>query len=228
MYDDFDAYATDYRELHSRNVKITGADSFYFARHKVRWLQKNEKDDHLSWLDLGCGDGTLTQFLANAYPQSDINAADVSADSIAIARKKSIKINWVHYEGHVLPFDNNQFDVVVLAAVLHHVRFDSHAVFLQEVFRVLKPGGRVYVFEHNPYNPATRYIVKTCVFDKDARLLKPSYAKALFVRAGFIFPTINYTLFFPRIFGYRLWEFLERGLKRWPIGGQYVLRVQKP
>lgn len=228
MYDDFDVYASDYREVHSKNVQLTGADSFYFAGHKVRWLQNKERNDGLNWLDLGCGDGTLTELLEHAYPQSDITGADVSFDSIMSAQKKSLNARFIHYEGNRLPFENKQFDVVLLAAVLHHVRFEAHAALIKEVKRVLKPGGRAYVFEHNPYHPGTRYIVKTCIFDKDARLLKPSYAKKIFEESGFEYPVIRYTLFFPRWGGYRLWETLENAMSNWPLGAQYVLQVRKP
>ena len=33
-FDDFDAYAKDYRSIHTKNIKMSGADSFYFAEMK--------------------------------------------------------------------------------------------------------------------------------------------------------------------------------------------------
>ena len=227
MYDDFDVYVADYRQVHSKNVSMTGADSSYFAKHKVRCLQQYEINKELNWLDLGCGDGMLTMFLEEAYPLGNITAADVSAESIALAKEKKLRAKCIHYDGAVLPCSSDSFDVVILAAVLHHIRFEQHADFLKEVFRVLKPGGRVYVFEHNPYHPATRYMVRTCIFDKDARLLKPAYTRQIFLQSGFVRPSIRYTLFFPRWFGYRIWEKLEQFIGQLPFGGQYLFRAEK-
>ena len=48
-----------------------------------------------------------------------------------------------------------------------------------------KAGGLALVLEHNPYNPATQYIVKTCDIDKDAVLLRPGKLRRMFVDAGF-------------------------------------------
>ncbi len=44
---------------------------------------------------------------------------------------------------------------------------------------VLKKKGRVYIFEHNPYNPVTRYLVATCEFDRDAVLFKKKFPCAV-------------------------------------------------
>ena len=41
---------------------------------------------------------------------------------------------------------------------------------MKEINRVLKLGGRLYFFEHNPWNPFTRFLVRTCPFDKNAQL----------------------------------------------------------
>ena len=69
------------------------------------------------------------------------------------------------------------------------------------MYRVLKPGGRIYLFEHNPVNPVTRYLVKTCVFDKDAKLLGIIIVINLFKDCLFRNIEKKFILFFPRIQG---------------------------
>jgi ubiquinone/menaquinone biosynthesis C-methylase UbiE len=56
---------------------------------------------------------------------------------------------------------------------------------MTELYRVIKPNGLLLIFEHNPYNPVTQYIVKNCDIDKDAVLLKPQKMKSLAAMAGF-------------------------------------------
>ena len=66
------------------------------------------------------------------------------------------------------------------------------------MYRILKPGGRLYLFEHNPLNPVTKYLVKTCVFDKEARLLSFSNTKRLLKMVNFAVIAQKTILFFPR------------------------------
>ena len=68
---------------------------------------------------------------------------------------------------------------------MHHVPPPQWTRFVAEMFRVIRTGGLALVFEHNPYNPATQYIVKTCDIDKDAVLLRPGKLRGMFVDAGF-------------------------------------------
>ena len=90
-YDDFDVHADDYRNVHSRNIRITGADSFYYAKHKADQIARFEKNGKLKLLDLGCGDGTLVHYLEKIFPDFSMTGVDVSQLSIEKARQKRIK-----------------------------------------------------------------------------------------------------------------------------------------
>lgn len=172
-FDNFDDYANDYRSIHTDNVKISGADSFYFARHKVQQLMQFESSTaNARMLDIGCGDGATELFISQYMPSWKVEAVDISEKSISCAKEKKIP-NAVFsvYDGKNIPFEENSFDILFIAAVMHHIDFAYHGTLMKEMYRVLKPGGRIYLFEHNPVNPVTRYLVKTCVFDKDAKLL---------------------------------------------------------
>ena len=65
-------------------------------------------------------------------------------------------------------------------------------------FERLKPSRRLFVFEHNPYNPLTCRLVSRCPVDRDAILLKPRETIARFERSGFSAVVANYCLFFPK------------------------------
>ena len=89
-FDDFDAYAKDYRSIHTDNIKISGADSFYFAEMKVRLLQQFEKNTPLKILDVGCGDGTTEVYMNKYFPAWQITAIDISEKSIEEDRKSVV------------------------------------------------------------------------------------------------------------------------------------------
>jgi SAM-dependent methyltransferase len=87
-------------------------------------------------LDLGCGDGRLTERIVAAG--ADVEGADASPTMIEAARARGIKA--VEAKAEELPHDDARFDAVFSNAALHWVR-DQDAMMAQ-VQRVLKPGGR--------------------------------------------------------------------------------------
>ncbi len=78
---------------------------------------------------------------------------------------------FLQFDGACLPFPDETFDVAFAVCVMHHVPPPQWRDFTVEMARVVKPGGLVIVFEHNPYNPLTRVSVSRCEFDRDATLL---------------------------------------------------------
>ncbi|MGI8584554.1 MAG: class I SAM-dependent methyltransferase [Chitinophagaceae bacterium] len=227
-FDDFDAYARDYRSIHTANIKISGADSFYFAEMKVKLLQQFEENIPLKILDVGCGDGTTEVFINKHFPAWEITAIDVSEKSIVEAKnKKIIKTDFKIYNGNTIPSSNKNFDMIFMAGVLHHIDFRLHNGFVKEISRVLKQDGRFYLFEHNPFNPVTRHLVSTCVFDKKAKLLKSSYTERLLQKNNFVVNKKNFIIFFPRKGILSKLIFLEKYLQWMPLGGQYFIVANK-
>lgn len=94
----------------------------------------------LKVLDLGCGDGRFSQHMAEAG--AEVVAADVAAEAIARASRRSPPFETVkvEYDGP-LPFSDCSFDSVFCSEVISQV-VDTQ-LFLSEVRRVLKAGGRL-------------------------------------------------------------------------------------
>jgi 2-polyprenyl-6-hydroxyphenyl methylase/3-demethylubiquinone-9 3-methyltransferase len=98
-------------------------------------------------LDIGCGGGLLTQFLADRGHH--VAGIDLSEGSLAVARKKDLvsRIQYIHGSGYALPFSENTFDAVCAMDLLEHVE-DPNKI-IQEASRVLKPGGLFFFHTFN-------------------------------------------------------------------------------
>ena len=117
------------------------------------------------------------------------------------------------------------FGAVVLANVLHHVPPENRRGLMKSVARLLAPEGKAVVFEHNPFNPLTRKVVRECEFDENAILLRPRETKHLLYDAGLENVKRDFIVFFPRPLA------ALRGMESWlrwvPMGAQYAAWGQR-
>lgn len=228
---DFDEYAKDYREIHTKNIQaFSGKDSGYFGEYKVRIIcQEVEFKNKVKVLDLGCGDGLNAVFFDKYFPGMQYYGLDISKECIRQAEKtiQRSNVSFNLYDGKTIPFDDNQFDIILIACVLHHVPYNKHYGLLKECRRILKKQGYLYIFEHNPFNPVTRKIVNTCPFDEDAVLVRAGRIKRLLGELKFNHIKVSYTIFFPRKSFFRYLLKIEKYLKWLPGGGQYYVRGGK-
>jgi SAM-dependent methyltransferase len=164
-------------------------------------------------LDYGCGTGSLTRLLVERCDA--VSGYDPSARSLEEARQVAARASYCADERE-LP--QGAFDLAVLSGVLHHVPPAERARVLETVASKLRVGGRVVVFEHNPYNPLTVKAVQDCPFDDDAILLPPGELRRLLRGARLGSVRQDYVLFFPRAL--RLLRPLEPWLRWFPIGAQ--------
>jgi ubiquinone/menaquinone biosynthesis C-methylase UbiE len=107
----------------------------------VKILQCTDLKDQ-DVLEIGCGDGRITQYVAGAA--KTLVAVDPDAQSLDKARVLVPNADFRTGVGENLEFDNDSFDVVLFTHSLHHQ--DSYRA-LQEAHRVVKRSGRVVVLE---------------------------------------------------------------------------------
>lgn len=97
-------------------------------------------------LDVGCGTGTLAVELKKEKPLIEVYGVDPDEKILALARKKITKNNvTVHLKqafAQKLPFPDNHFDAAYSSLVWHHIPGHAKQDCFNEVFRVLKKGGR--------------------------------------------------------------------------------------
>jgi len=228
---EFDKFAEEYQRLHSANIRISGEGPEYFAEYKVRdaasiLASAGFSVRNLDVLDFGAGVGNSVPYFRSHLPGCRLTCLDVSKKSLHLgAVRHRGTAEFVHFDGVVVPFPKDRFDLVFLACVLHHIPQREHETILAELHRVLRPEGHLIVFEHNPYNPLTVHAVNTCPFDENAVLLKPRMLATSIANVGFERAAIAYRIFFPRALASM--RRFEAWIKWLPLGGQYCVHARK-
>jgi len=224
---EFDKFAHEYAELHRANVAASGEGPEYFAEYKIRDLRElcaalGRGGLPGRILDFGAGIGTSVSHIGKYFPDAQLTCVDVSQASLRIATQRFPgAADFVAFDGNHLPFADGSFDCVFSACVFHHIEPALHVGLLSELRRVLRPGGLIMIFEHNPLNPLTVQAVRTCPFDENAILMRASTLKRRLVDAGFSGAAARYRLFFPRAL--RMLRPMERWMKWLPLGAQYYV-----
>jgi 2-polyprenyl-6-hydroxyphenyl methylase/3-demethylubiquinone-9 3-methyltransferase len=118
----------------ARNPWIKNQLSIYF------------KKENISVLDIGCGGGFLTNFLASSY---QVTGIDLSKESLAIAKKQdpTQSVQYLFADATDLPFKNESFEAVFAMDLLEHVEEPERVI--QEASRVLKPKGLFFYHTFN-------------------------------------------------------------------------------
>lgn len=223
----FDRFAHDYHDLNAAAVRASGETPAYFAALKASYMSSvaplPETGAARAILDFGCGIGGGIPHLQYCFPDARLHGVDASGESIAMARSACGDAQFSVIADERLPLPDATFDLALAACVFHHIAPAERLHWMRELRRVLKPGGRLFVFEHNPLNPLTRKAVRECPFDEDAILLRRGETLALLASAGFGEAKSDYIVFFPRMLA--ALRPLERWLSRLPIGGQYAVHA---
>jgi ubiquinone/menaquinone biosynthesis C-methylase UbiE len=92
-------------------------------------------------LDIGCGTGHLAARIKQERPASDVVGCDFSAGMLSRAAWRCRDVRWIQGDAGRLPFHDGSFDVVTSTEAFHW--FPDQGTVLREVYRVLKPGGRL-------------------------------------------------------------------------------------
>ncbi len=113
-----------------------------------------DKGNH-TVLDLGCGGMTLGGELAKR-PSFNVIGIDIVVELLRrVSKNRTPDIPLTGGDIEYLPFKENSFDLIVHNQVLHH--FFDRSIVLNEVYRVLKPGGLLLSLETNGWNPYVYY-----------------------------------------------------------------------
>ena len=129
---------------------------------KERFFLSIKKDSKI--LELGCGPGRNALFITNHFSDVEYHGVDILPEERVAS---VINFKNVDLEQHSLPYSTEYFDIIIFNHVLEHL--NSPISVANEINRVLKKGGRIYVEapnwksmfvpsfgfrreQHNPFN----------------------------------------------------------------------------
>jgi SAM-dependent methyltransferase len=229
----FDQVARDYERIHDRSLP-PGVHSADFIRQRAarvsRWISERYAGSEFCYLDFGCGNGRMLKALLGFDSLRALVEAgrlrlfgfDTSVESIGEARDLAgddpicLVSDWKELPAGL------RFDFVISCHVFHHIPPSDRPATAQTLRDRMKTASRLVIWEHNPFNPVTRLLVKMCPFDADASLLTLSRTHALFRESAFHPVQHAYVnIFPPRWLRFKMWAGIEERLLGFPVGAQY-------
>jgi SAM-dependent methyltransferase len=100
----------------------------------------------LRWIDVGCGNGVVTELIVKRCAPAELRAIDPSEQQLAFARTRpgARMAQFGHGDAMALPFAEDRFDAAMMALVVFFVPEPAKGV--AEMVRVVRPGGMVATY----------------------------------------------------------------------------------
>ena len=227
MNPEFDEFAETYEEALDKGISVSGEHKEFFAEGRVDWLARrlhslSFRAHHV--VDFGCGTGGSTAFLLELPGVEQITGLEVSTKSLAVARRLHGSSRTEFKQSSEFEADG-RIDLVFCNGVFHHISPSERPRTLAFLFKALRPGGIFAMWENNPWNPGTRYVMRRIPFDRDAVPLSAPEASRLFRTSGFDIVHMDFLFIFPRPL--RWFRRFEPWLTKLPLGAQYLLLARK-
>lgn len=136
-------YYEGYWERRSSQTTIPPIRQFvpaFLRKYSTYGAILNCLPDRGKFLDVGCGDGNVSQLYLN---KGEVFGIDISKGALKLAREKGIETKWCDLNKGALPFEDNSFDAVIFTDVIEHL-VNPFAI-IKEAKKVLKKGGRIII-----------------------------------------------------------------------------------
>jgi len=150
---DIEAHKYDYTRYRIGHGKLFYEISNRIAYKIIKSFVSDAQSEILV-LDFATGTGKLAYVLRSNFPFKIIGL-DISFNMLSKATSYGKKIKndifWVNGDGLNMPFKDNTFDHIISFKFLHIMESKHHYNFLKELFRVLKPGGKLIMDCNNGF-----------------------------------------------------------------------------
>jgi SAM-dependent methyltransferase len=222
----FDDVAARYEAALNEGLRLSGEGPEYFAERRVAWTDRVLAGQAIQRiLDFGCGVGLAVPQLARQFDAESVWGFDPSQRSIDRARGDLVDERYF-FTAHARELPADEIDLAYCNGVFHHIPPEDRPGALATIYRAMRPGGWFALWENNPWNPGTRWVMSRIPFDRDAQTLSPLVARRMVRIAGFDVRRTDSWFLFPHAL--RWLRPLESLVHRMPLGGQYLVLCQKP
>jgi SAM-dependent methyltransferase len=159
----YDHLAHEYDQVFARHVVQ------HYLDKRLRLVQSLIGNGRV--LDVGCGTGALGGHLAGAGFL--VYGVDVSPGMLTQAQGRGLRGAYAAFST-ALPFADGSFDLAITVATLHHLETPLRVAFtIAEMGRVVRPGGFVVLWDHNPLNPYWPLLMRRVPQDSGEERLVP-------------------------------------------------------
>jgi trans-aconitate methyltransferase len=224
---DFDRYAEGYVDALAKGLSYTGENWDYFARGRVALLRErlSARQTHITTaMDFGCGEGSTLALLRDACGASHLYGVEAAGEFVRRASELHAHPQHSFVSVDQWP-DTQAVDLVYCNGVFHHILPAQRPATLRFIRRALRPGGVFALFENNPWNPGTRWVMSRIPFDADAHVLSARRSWTMLETAGFRPVGLDFLFVFPRALS--AFRPLEQRLRRFPLGAQYLVLAER-
>lgn len=104
-------------------------------------------------LDLGCGTGSSTIMLKQAFPEAEVTGLDLSPQMLTVAQHKAERLNlaiaWQQGLAEATSYTDGEFDLISIAFLFHETPVSVSQAVLRECHRLLQPTGQIIILDGN-------------------------------------------------------------------------------
>lgn len=218
--------AAEYDAMLGKGLSLTGEGKRFFLDGRVKDLQARLAAPPRRILDFGCGTGDTSAYLAEVFPEAAVVGVDTAERAVEHARAVHGTPRVSFHALDALP-GLGTFDLCYVNGVFHHIPPEKRPGALGLIRNALRPGGRLSLFDNNPWNPGTHLVMRRIPFDRDAQLLSAREAERLVSGSGLqLAGATRFLFYFPRSLAPL--RVLEPLLVHAPLGGQYHVQAVRP
>lgn len=220
MSDSLFDLSEEYNLMLDKGLSISGESKNFFLKGRVDDLKNQMTGIEVKKiLDFGCGIGDSAVALSEAFPNAIITGIDTSNQAIEYARIcHSSEFTMFSTVQNFIP--SGDFDLCYANGVFHHIKPPERSSALKIIHKSLKQGGKLALFENNPWNLGTRYIMSKIPFDHDAQIINVRECRKLLIENGYFVPgSARFLFYFPAFLKRLRWS--EKYLYDVPLGAQY-------
>lgn len=227
---DFELTKQSYIDKHNQSL-IANLRHDDFRRQKADWVQLQiTKRGAKSYLDFGFGTGELLEDISLNFAQS--SGLTISGVEPSESLRRELEMRSPSRVFHKIAssldvFEDGSQDLITIFNVLHHIPPATRKDVAEQLIKKLSPDGALLIWEHNPFNLGTQFIVCRCEYDHDAVLLPMMETLKLF--SSLKLELKEYVNVTPPGWHQKTWaRRLETACAGVPLGAQYRVILRKP